>query len=84
MFKRLVFKSTNNSFTNTLGRSFTYKYWLDLLCKSLIPLSFFHLTFISSTTYKLMFSKNIQTWKEKWHTLKIERKGNVVTCSQAP
>jgi hypothetical protein len=45
-----------------------------LLCKSLILFSFFHLTFTSSTTYKF---KKIQTWKEKWYTLKIERKGNV-------
>jgi hypothetical protein len=29
MFKLLVFKSTNNSFTCSLGKSFTYKYWLD-------------------------------------------------------
>jgi len=76
MFKLLVFKSTNNSFTSSLGRFFTYKYWLDLLCKSLIPFSFFHLTFTSCTTYKLVFSKNIQTWKE-WYTLKIRRKENV-------
>jgi hypothetical protein len=75
-FKLLVFKSTNNSFTSSLGRSFTYKYWLDLLCKFLIPFSFFHLTFTSCTTYKLVFSKNIQTWKE-WYTLKIRRKENV-------
>ncbi len=26
MFKLLVFKSTNNSFTCSLGKSFTYKY----------------------------------------------------------
>jgi hypothetical protein len=36
IFKLLVFKFTNNVFTSSLGKSITYKYWLDLIINLVI------------------------------------------------